>query len=56
MIPADTITRALRGRRRGTGWVCRCPAHDDHHPSLSLAETRDRKTWLNAGAGVDRTM
>ena len=51
MIPADTIARALKGRRCGAGWVCKCPAHDDHHPSLSVAETRDRKTLVKCWSG-----
>jgi hypothetical protein len=31
------ILSALQGvRRTVTGWVARCPAHDDHSPSLSI--------------------
>lgn len=33
---ASRIARALHGRRNGKGWVARCPAHDDHSPSLSV--------------------
>ena len=51
MIPADTIARALKGRRCSKGWICRCPAHDDHHPSLSVAETRDGKTLVKCWSG-----
>ena len=36
MIPAETIARVLAGRRTGTGWTARCPAHDDEKPSLSI--------------------
>ena len=46
MIAAEDIARALKGRRCSKGWICRCPAHDDHHPSLSVAQTRDGKTLV----------
>jgi hypothetical protein len=48
---AEDIARALRGRRGGKGWICRCPAHDDRHPSLSVAETGDRKTLVKCWSG-----
>ena len=48
---AEDIARALRGRRCSKGWICRCPAHDDRHPSLSVAETRDRKTLVKCWGG-----
>ena len=48
---AEAIARALKGRRCSKGWICRCPAHDDHHPSLSVAETRDRKTLIKCWSG-----
>ena len=51
MIPADTIARALKGRRAARAGSCKCPAHDDHHPSLSVAETRDRKTLVKCWSG-----
>ena len=54
MIPADTIARALKGRRCGAGWVCKCPAHDDHRPSLSVAETRDRKPLVKCWSGCSQ--
>jgi hypothetical protein len=28
------LVRALGAKRSGRQWVCRCPAHDDHEPSL----------------------
>ena len=51
---AADIARALKGRRRGAGWVCKCPAHDDHHPSLSVAETRDRKPLVKCWSGCSQ--
>ena len=39
MPDAKTIAQALGGARKSGGeWVCRCPAHDDHTPSLSLTD------------------
>ncbi len=32
----EFAAKQLRGYRRGSGWTCCCPAHDDRTPSLSL--------------------
>ena len=48
---AESIAKALRGRRSGRGWVARCPAHDDRNPSLSIAEGRDGRPLLFCFAG-----
>ena len=50
-VRAEDIARALRGHRSSKGWVCRCPAHDDHRPSLSVAETRDGKILVKCWSG-----
>jgi hypothetical protein len=44
---AETIARALNGRRCGNGWICHCPvpAHTDRHPSLRISE-RDGKVLI----------
>ena len=47
---AEAIARALRGKRTGTGWIACCPAHDDQHPSFSVAD-RDGKTLVHCHAG-----
>jgi putative DNA primase/helicase len=47
---AADIVRALNGHRCGAGWVCRCPAHDDHHPSLGV-NLRDSKVFVHCYAG-----
>ena len=52
MTAAD-ITRNLRGRKSGVGWVARCPAHDDRNPSLSLREV-DGKVLVHCHAGCDQ--
>jgi hypothetical protein len=35
---AEFVDRLKGVRRRGSGWMARCPAHDDRHPSLSVKE------------------
>ena len=50
-IDAETIAKALGGRRSGRGWVARCPAHDDRNPSLSIAEGRAGRPVLFCFAG-----
>jgi DNA primase len=39
---AKRIAEALGARRSGTGWVARCPAHEDLNPSLSISEVAGR--------------
>lgn len=38
MMTAETIARALGGRRVGKGWMARCVSHQDKSPSLSITE------------------
>ena len=40
-MTAETIAKALGGRKAGGGWVARCPAHDDRVPSLSISDADD---------------
>lgn len=51
MSAAETISRALGGKRCGRGWLCRCPAHDDHTPSLSIADGESGKLLVTCWAG-----
>src|SRR5262249_12866760 len=44
----------LDGRRVGSAWMARCPAHDDREPSLSIGETRDGKVLVHCHAGCDQ--
>jgi hypothetical protein len=48
---AETIARALGGRKVGGGWMARCPAHDDRTPSLSIRDTDDGKVLVRCHAG-----
>ena len=38
MMDAETLTRRLGGAWNGTTGTCRCPAHDDQSPSLSVTD------------------
>jgi putative DNA primase/helicase len=51
---AETIAKALRGHKAGSGWMARCPAHNDRTPSLSLGDSNDGKVLLRCYAGCDQ--
>ena len=50
---ASDIATALKGRRSGAGWICLCPAHDDHDPSLAVID-RDRKVLVKCWSGCSQ--
>jgi hypothetical protein len=52
-MSAESIARALNGRRAGGGYVMRCPAHEDNRPSLSISE-RGGKVLVKCHAGCDQ--
>jgi DNA primase len=47
---AESLARTLQARRVGSCWMARCPAHDDHNPSLSITE-KDGKLLVCCHAG-----
>ena len=51
MLRAEVMAEALGGRKVGTGWLARCPAHDDRQPSLAIAEAKDGKLLVRCHAG-----
>ena len=53
-MTAETIAKALGGRKAGSGWSASCPAHDDRTPSLSLRDTGDGKVLVRCHAGCDQ--
>ena len=53
-MTAETIAKALGGRKAGNGWTARCPAHDDRNPSLSISTGKDGKVLLRCHAGCDQ--
>ena len=51
-MTAAEIAAALGGRRAGRWWSCRCPAHDDRSPSLSIRHG-NRGLIVHCWAGCD---
>jgi putative DNA primase/helicase len=52
-MSAETIAKALGGRRAGSCWMARCPVHEDREPSLSIRD-RDGTVLLHCHAGCDQ--
>jgi putative DNA primase/helicase len=53
-MTADTIAKALGGRKAGGGWMARCPAHNDREPSLSIRNGDGGKVLVHCHAGCDQ--
>jgi hypothetical protein len=41
MSSAAIVAKALGGRKVGSGWTARCPAHDDRNPSPLIRDGDD---------------
>jgi putative DNA primase/helicase len=52
-VTIDSMARALEGHRSGPAWMAKCPAHDDHNPSLSIREA-DGKVLFHCHAGCSQ--
>lgn len=56
MTPTEIFLQRLQERtgrepkRVGDGWQSRCPAHDDHKPSLSISEGNDGRALIRCHA------
>jgi putative DNA primase/helicase len=57
---AETVAKALGGRKSGSAWMALCPAHEDREPSLSITDAgcdqeqviaalRSRGLWMESG-------
>jgi len=53
-MTAEAMARVLGGRKAGTAWMARCPAHDDRAPSLAIADAKDGKVLVRCHAGCDQ--
>ena len=51
---AEAIARALGGRKTGSAWMARCPAHEDRDPSLSIGDAKSGKVLVRCHAGCDQ--
>ncbi|MCY3887043.1 MAG: toprim domain-containing protein [Chloroflexi bacterium] len=52
-MTAETIAKALDGHQVGSGWIARCPTHDDCRPSLAVRDA-DGKTLVHCHAGCNQ--
>jgi putative DNA primase/helicase len=53
-MKAESVAQALGGRKAGSAWMARCPAHDDRDPSLSIRNAGDGKVLVRCHAGCDQ--
>lgn len=51
---AESLARALGGRRSGRTWLACCPAHDDRDPSLAIRDGDDGRVLVHCHAGCDQ--
>src|SRR4029079_15799559 len=51
MSGAGELIRILDGRWLGTYGVTRCPAHDDHNPSLGISQADDGRVLVRCHRG-----
>ena len=51
---AETIAKALGGRKAGGAWMACCPAHEDREPSLSITDAKGGKVLVRCHAGCDQ--
>ncbi|HPC97326.1 MAG TPA: AAA family ATPase [Sedimentisphaerales bacterium] len=52
MTPAELVLSKLQdAKRNGSGWIARCPAHDDGRASLSVAVGEDGRALVHCHAG-----
>ena len=54
LSPLETILARLDGvRKSGKGYMCKCPAHNDKTPSLSIIERIDGSVSITCFAGCE---
>lgn len=49
--PVENLVSCLQAKRSGKGWRAKCPAHEDHEPSLSISEGADGRALLKCFGG-----
>ncbi len=55
-MTAAEIAKALGGRRAGSCYVARCPAHDDSSPSLAIADGGNGRALVRCHAGCEQAV
>jgi putative DNA primase/helicase len=53
---AETLARALGGRRTGSHWMAPCPVHEDRDPSLSIRDADEGNVLVHCHAGCDQSL
>lgn len=53
MTAQQILVRLERVSKTSSGWMARCPAHEDARPSLSIAAAEDGRVLLRCHAGCD---
>src|SRR3981081_972972 len=53
-MTAQEIAKALGGKKSGKGYSCRCPAHNDKNPSLSVFDAGDGRVLFKCHAGCSQ--
>jgi len=53
-MTAETVAKALGGRKAGSAWMARCPVHEDREPSLSIKDASDGKVLVRCHAGCEQ--
>lgn len=51
MTAPDLLAQLDRVTRAGSGWIARCPAHEDRSPSLSVRQGDEGRVLLHCHAG-----
>lgn len=54
LVKAAEIAHHLHGRKSGTGYMARCPAHADKNPSLSLRDGEGDNVLVHCHAGCEQ--
>ena len=52
-VLARVLERLPSAQRSGSGWMARCPAHEDRRPSLSISGGDDGRVLLKCYANCD---
>ena len=55
MDDVHELLQGLQARRSGSGWMARCPAHEDRNPSLSISIGQDGQILVHCHAGCKQT-
>jgi putative DNA primase/helicase len=53
-MTAETVAKALGGRKAGAAWMAKCPAHEDREPSFSIKDADNGKVLVRCHAGCDQ--